>query len=95
MTNPFDEIARRLTDIEEVLLDLKNQPVKPPPAHDIDELLTPEEAAKLLKVSKVTVWQWSKPKPGILNPRRIGNQVRYLKSEVLAAARPAKGGASS
>lgn len=58
-----------------------------------DELLTPEETAKILKVSKVTVWQWSKPSPGILSPRRIGNQVRYLKSEVLAAARPTKGGA--
>ena len=59
---------------------------------DADELLTPEETAQLLKVSKVTVWQWSKPVPGILNPRRIGNQVRYLRSEVVAAARPKKGG---
>lgn len=59
---------------------------------EIDELLTPEEAAKLLKVSRVTIWAWSKPSPGILNPRRIGNQVRYLRSEVMAAARPTKGG---
>lgn len=59
---------------------------------DIDELLTPEQTAELLKVSKVTVWQWSKPKPGILTPRRIGNQVRYLRSEVMAAVRPVKDG---
>lgn len=62
---------------------------------EADELLTPEETAKLLKVSRVTIWAWSKPSPGILNPRRIGNQVRYLKSEVLAAARPTKGGVPS
>lgn len=55
-----------------------------------DELLTPEETAQLLKVSKVTVWDWDKR--GILNARRIGNQVRYLRSEVMAAARPKKGG---
>ena len=50
---------------------------------DGDELLTPEEAAGFLKVSKVTVWDWSKR--GILSPYRIGNQVRYLRSELLAA----------
>ena len=49
-----------------------------------DELLTPEETAKILKVSKVTVWDWSKR--GILNKHHIGNQVRYLRSEVIAAA---------
>lgn len=48
-----------------------------------DELLTPEETAKLLKVSKVTVWQWEKV--GILKKHHIGNQVRYLRSEVLNA----------
>ena len=62
----------------------------PAPAPDADELLTPEETAQLLKVSKVTVWDWEKR--GILNARRIGNQVRYLRSEVMAAARPKKGG---
>ncbi|NID11545.1 helix-turn-helix domain-containing protein [Fibrivirga algicola] len=49
-----------------------------------DELLTPGETAKLLKVSKVTVWDWTANR-GILTKHTIGNQVRYLKSEVLAA----------
>ncbi|WP_080237675.1 helix-turn-helix domain-containing protein [Spirosoma rigui] len=68
---------------------------RPAPVESVpsDELLTPEETAKLLKVSKVTVWDWEKR--GILNARRIGNQVRYLRSEVLAAARPKKGGIQS
>ena len=49
-----------------------------------DELLTPVETAKLLKVSKVTIWDWTANR-GILTKHTIGNQVRYLKSEVLAA----------
>lgn len=48
-----------------------------------DELLTPEETARLLKVSKVTVWDWEKR--GILKKHSIGNQVRYLRSEVIFA----------
>ncbi len=60
---------------------------------DPDELLTPKETAELLKVSSPTVWDWGKR--GILNPRRIGNQVRYLRSEVIAAAKPTKGGANA
>ena len=55
----------------------------PPVAIEQDELLTPEETAGLLKVSKVTVWDWEKR--GILKKHHIGNQVRYLRSEVLAA----------
>lgn len=58
------------------------------PVSELDELLTPDETAKVLKVSKVTVWDWNKR--GILQSRRIGNQVRYLRSEVMAAARPIK-----
>lgn len=65
-----------------------NLPTPPAAPLDADELLTPDETATLLKVSKVTVWD--RGKKGILNPRRIGNQVRYLKSEVLAVAKPTK-----
>ena len=57
-----------------------------PPA-SADEYLTRDEVAALLKISKVTVWQWSKKEVGILFPRYIGNKVRYLKSEVLDAAK--------
>ena len=60
------------------------------PTTNGDELLTHDETAKLLKVSKVTVWDWEKR--GILNARRIANQVRYLRSEVLLAVRPTKNG---
>lgn len=59
-----------------------NQPALQPAA-PADELLTPEETARLLKVTKVTVWDWCKR--GILTKHTIGNQVRYLRSEVLSA----------
>ena len=93
MNNPFEPINARLTNLEALTLEtlqLLRSRNNPSPATEAEELLTPEETAKLLKVSKVTVWDWEKR--GILNARRIGNQVRYLRSEVIGAARPKKGG---
>ncbi|NBB27443.1 helix-turn-helix domain-containing protein [Cellulophaga sp. BC115SP] len=48
-----------------------------------DVYLTREQVAKLLQVSEVTIWQWSKPDKGILKPYRIGCKVRFKRSEVL------------
>lgn len=86
---PADQLRTMM--IEAASIALKYNPPKVTPAIEADELLTPEETAQLLKVSKVTVWDWEKR--GILNARRIGNQVRYLRSEVMASAQPKKGGA--
>ena len=86
MENPFSILETRLNRLEELLLDLKQSTTSTTPPPEADQLLTPEETATLLKVSKVTVWDWGRK--GILHPRRIGNQVRYLKSEVMAASKP-------
>ena len=48
-----------------------------------DTLLTRQETAKLLSVSLVTIWDWTKK--DILPAYRIGNKVRYNKSEILLA----------
>ena len=48
---------------------------------DNETLLTREETAKLLSVSLVTLWDWTKK--DIIPAYRIGNKVRYKKSEVL------------
>lgn len=85
MNNPFEPINNRLTNLEGLTLEMlqlirNNRPVS---TTAVDELLTPEETAQLLKVSKVTVWDWERR--GILKKHHIGNQVRYLRSEVLAA----------
>jgi len=45
-----------------------------------EEYLTRNETAKLLKISLVTIHEWNKKK--ILNPRKIGNRVYYLRSEI-------------
>ena len=87
---PADQVRTMMIEAASIAVKHNLPPVASVPLPD--ELLTPEETADLLKVSKVTVWQWSKPTPGILTPRCIGNQVRYLRSEVMAAARPTKGG---
>jgi len=46
-----------------------------------DELITRHEASKILKVSLSTLLNWRKS--GIITDYRIGNKVRYKKSEIL------------
>lgn len=53
------------------------QPPTPP-----DELLTEWQAARLLKVSKVTLHTWRKS--GLIKYYRIGTRIRYSRSELLA-----------
>lgn len=60
-----------------------SQPPAPVPPPDPDILLTVDEAAEFLKVSRVTLWQWEKKK--ILVPSKIGNLVRYRKSDIITA----------
>ncbi|MCL9804911.1 helix-turn-helix domain-containing protein [Flavobacterium amniphilum] len=50
---------------------------------DNEILLTREETAKMLSVSLVTLWSWTKD--DIIPAYRIGNKVRYKKAEVLTA----------
>jgi excisionase family DNA binding protein len=50
---------------------------------DEDKLLTRKETAKMLSVSLVTLGDWNKK--NIIQSYRIGNLVRYKKSDVLKA----------
>ena len=50
---------------------------------DNDKLLSRQETATLLSVSLVTLWDWSRK--SIIPAYRIGNKVRYKKSEILQA----------
>jgi len=45
-----------------------------------DMLITPEQAADTLKVSKVTLWRWEKS--GYLIPVSIGGKKRYRNSDI-------------
>ena len=65
--------------IHEIRLELKEmskkfQPVRP------TEYVTRKEAAKILKVSLVTIHDWNKK--GILKPYRLGNLIRYKRIEL-------------
>ena len=55
------------------------KPTEPTP-NKVDELLTRQEAAKLLGVSLVTLNEWSKK--GIVVGYRIASRVRYKKTEL-------------
>lgn len=50
------------------------QPLKPA------EYITRKEAAKILKVSLVTLSDWNKK--GVLKPYRLGNLIRYKRTEL-------------
>ena len=67
--------------IDGVLLALKNNASSLQLNEQTDQLLTRDETAKLLSVSLVTLWDWTKK--DIIPAYRIGNKVRYKKSEVL------------
>lgn len=65
-----------LSDVRAELkaITLNFQPVMPP------EYLTRQEVAEILKVSLVTLSDWNKKK--ILNPYRLGNLIRYKRTEI-------------
>ena len=68
-----------LTDVRAEIksLALNFQPITP------QEYLTRQETAVILKVSLVTLSDWNKKK--ILNPYRLGNLIRYKRSEIESA----------
>lgn len=53
-----------------------------------DELLTREEAAKILKTSYTTLWHWTKKE--ILIAYRIGNRIYYKRGEITKALAKSK-----
>ena len=68
-----------LTDVRAEIksLALNFQPITP------QEYLTRQETAEILKVSLVTLSDWNKKK--ILNRYRLGNLIRYKRSEIESA----------
>ncbi len=78
-------VSDLITQIAETVTEKVTQLVSKDTANtdDKNELLTRKEVAKYLSVTVMTVHNWTKA--GILNPYRIGNKLRYQKSEVLKA----------
>lgn len=71
---------------EELIKDLKKElqtHFAPPAPINKEEYLTRKEAIKILKVSNSTICDWDKN--GITKPYRLGNLIRYKRSELEAA----------
>ena len=77
----FEKLKKELlTELKLLIRDLQLEQNKE------EELLSRQETAKLLKVSLVTLWDWTKK--DIVPAYRIGYKVRYKKREVLSALKP-------
>ena len=83
MTNPFETLDKRQSNIESILLDLsqtihnlKNnfEPKQP------TEYLTRNEVSELLKCDLSTLWLWTKK--GKLTSYGIGNRTYYKRAEI-------------
>lgn len=80
MNNPFETIDARLSNIENLLLDIKHQPTLEPPTDKPTGYLTRAEVSQRLKITLVTLDKYAKA--GILQSYRIGGQIRYKAAEV-------------
>lgn len=72
------EFIPKIRDVFKELLKEHNKSSK-----DAEVLLTREEAAKMLSISLVTLWKYTKE--DVIPAYRIGTKVRYKKSEILLA----------
>ncbi len=91
MDNPFEILNSRLTNIEDLLLSIKHEKVKPVPDHkpqNEEILLDKREAGKLLNCSVSTIDAMRRN--GSLQPIYIGGRrgaVRFKRSQVLELIR--------
>lgn len=76
-TNSSEFIPQIVNEFKQLLKDSKTQ------SQDDEVLLTREQSAEMLSVSLVTLWKYTKD--DIIPAYRIGNNVRYKKSEILLA----------
>ena len=79
MSNPFETIDQRLSNIENILLDLQHKPVE----EKKSENLTVKEAAEILKVSEQSIHNYIKK--GYLPAKKVG-RVLLIKREDIELA---------
>ena len=56
MNNPFEAIDTRLSNIESILLEIRQTPHNSPQVQDTEELLTVQDAAKFLTLRVPTIY---------------------------------------
>lgn len=81
MNNPFEVIESRLSNIESLILDIKHKPSLTSENQNSDKLLTVEEAADFLNLTKPTIY--SKVSKGELPYMKKGKRLYFSKDELL------------
>lgn len=81
MINPFEVLEARLSNIETLLLDIKHKSNDQTEVPVADQLLTIEEAAELLSLSKPTIY--SKVSKGELPFMKRSKRLYFSKSELI------------
>jgi len=81
MTNPFEVIETRLSNIETLLLDLKYQPKEVEPTDQPEQLLTIQEAAQFLSLTVPTLY--SKVSKGELPVMKRSKRLYFSRTELM------------
>lgn len=81
MTNPFEILEARLSNIENLLLDLKHNSKEPILQREAEELLTVKQAAELLKLSVPTIYAYVQRQEIPVSKR--GKRLYFSKQELL------------
>ena len=81
MTNPFEILEARLSNIENLLLDLKHNTKEPIHQREAEELLTVKQAAELLKLSVPTIYGYVQRQEIPVSKR--GKRLYFSKQELL------------
>jgi len=86
MINPFENLDRRLSNIENLLLDIKHEPKREPQSpivkDPLDDLI-PKSEVRGKFASSSTLWKWEKE--GKIQSYGIGGKRYYKRSELMEA----------
>lgn len=80
---PIDQLTQIIRDCVRKEVD-KTQPIN----SDNNDLIRVEDAVKLLKVSKVTLYKWRRA--GIIPYHRIASRIYFKKSEIIEALKTSR-----
>ena len=80
MNNPFEVIEARLSSIENLILDLKHNPLRVEPTEHPEQLLTIQQAAELLSLTVPTLY--SKVSKGELPVMKRSKRLYFSRTEL-------------
>lgn len=86
MSNPFEVLEARLSNIESLLIEIKHPRTPSTETQPENDLLTREQVCQLLSINKTTLWKHTRSNK--LLSFGIGNRVFYSRKQVLEAVKP-------